>query len=348
MKRVQDQVDMCIEQLPTLLELPEEPDEYPAANFVVQQLRSPASPRKSATKSATAGLSRLTAASHDVVPEAQKPNLFSFHVIKDCHRFNQVLCLARVILDQLKALLPRGVTCLPKKLLGYALLLDQDETPQEWLPSYLKGEKISLSKWIADITLKHAEMREILVNPPQRFRRGQDFKPDFIMHLSIFDDPTRIIYGLKHLRSIQLSCPVEEVKLCCRFIDPGNKYPLRSIIPSKCDLVAVRGLLLQNASLVAGADYNLQRPNLTEDYEVLPLVIIWADRKENEEAFQCPVYSNLNERRLLFHLPVNTNLSKSELLLFMPSICVSTCYCRGLNVVFAGIYVVIYVFIFIF
>ncbi|XP_015758877.1 PREDICTED: dynein beta chain, ciliary-like [Acropora digitifera] len=246
MSRLRSSMDLCLEQLPTLLKI-----EVGGALPVTQLL-----PR---VLSQLRALSVYSESGSSVGAEERMSETMGYVIQMECQWFNCLLCLVRHSLQALEQCVIGGSTAISPNLLPVVEALQQEIVPADWLHPDGRPSPHTLSSWLKDLNRRHRQFSEwvrrgIVPDPSSEplVGRGQLTS----VWLGGLANPGALMMSLRHEKAAMQGCAVDEVELRCSL--PASHLSHKDSATESEQGLLVSGLYLE------GASFDLDRVCLVE------------------------------------------------------------------------------------
>ncbi|XP_066025345.1 uncharacterized protein [Pocillopora verrucosa] len=308
MPRLRASMDMCLEQLPTLLNIEGE-GAMPVTQLlprVLSQLRA---------------LSVYSESGSGIGSEENLSESMSYVLLKECQWFNCLLYHIRHSLQILEHCVLGGSPAIPTYLARIVDALQQDMVPSDWLHPHAQPSPHSLISWLKDFNRRHKQLNEwvrrgVVPNPNSEplVGRGQLTS----VWLGGLANPAALVTSLKHEKAAMVGCRVDEVELRCSL---AKSYLSRDDRKDETEQgLVISGLYIEGASL------DLDRECLVEPTSAisqLPDLFVSTVIREDEEE---PLSDERNEaeKTEIYHCPVFMNRARQCCSVTLPIKCSHT------------------------
>ncbi|KAJ7392745.1 hypothetical protein OS493_010400 [Desmophyllum pertusum] len=302
MPRLRASMDVCLEQLPTLLKI-EGGGAVPVTQLlprVLSQLRA---------------LSVYSESGSTIGSEERLSESMGYVLQKECQWFNCLLYHIRHSLQILEQCVLGGSPAIPPPLTPVVDALQQDVVPGDWLHPDCQPSPHSLTSWLKDLSRRHKQLSEwvrrgIVPNPNSEPLVGLGQLTS--VWLGGLANPGALMTSLRHEKAAMVGCTVDEVELRCSL---AKSYLSRDESSDESEQgLVVNGLYIEGASLdldkeclVEPTSAILQLPDLFVS-AVIPDEEEPGPEERNEtddlEVYRCPVFMNRARQCCSFTLPI--------------------------------------------
>ena len=295
-------LDMCLERLPTLLNL----DARKSASAtillpsVLSQLRA---------------LS-LASEANSVVSSRDEnlPETINYALQQECEWFNAILCHVRQSLYTLEECVLRGSHALSWSINDVVIPLQYGLVPCSWLHVNWQPASHSLDSWLEEFQRSHKQLetwigKHFVPSPEQEltFRLGTLDK----IWLGGLVNPAALITSLKHEKAASCECSIEDVSLVSHIVKNSCENDVES-----GEGITLTGLYLEGGLWEINEGLIPSSTPLSKMPDVFVKAVYTGDKdKENKNIYNCPLYRNRSRQYSPFKLPLQCSARPDELVL---------------------------------
>ncbi|XP_071095883.1 uncharacterized protein [Haliotis cracherodii] len=299
--KLRSALDICLEELPPLLELGQVP------LTLTQDYNFPYH---------CPSIISLSSISSSLMPES-----IGYVLLQECLWLNSILCHIRQQISDLQSCLLGGPEALPQSHLSTVYSLQEEHVPVSWIHPNCQPCTHSLVSWFADKKKRYQQLQSWV-------RRGM--VPTFKDNGQLQDNPTiacgqlstvwlgglvnpmSLLSAYRQEKAIVCKCDIDQIVFECDVLNTTDTE----------DIEMEDGLFLINTHL-QGAGWNFDKDMLRESRRALfevPCLYVKLMKKPtpqpaeregdgdmeelNENIYHCPVYMNRSRQMLVTHLPI--------------------------------------------
>ncbi|KAH3692337.1 hypothetical protein DPMN_194787 [Dreissena polymorpha] len=297
-KRLRSALDICVEELPPLLELGQVPDIATTRDYDFPYHRP--------------SVISIATASSTMMPET-----LGYVLLQECLWLNSLLCHIRQQISQLQEQLLSGPEALPRDHMTSVLSLQEEHVPVSWIHPNSQPSTHSLVSWLQDIAKRYSQLQTFVKcgMVPTYTDNGITENP-VIGHgrlnklwLGGLVNPEAMLTALRQEKAVVSQCSIEDIVFECVVLDTDNT--------AEYD-VDEGGMFITNVHLQGAAwDYdNDCLMDATGSLFAIPSIYLkpvlrtespdpQTQENRSKKIYNCPVYMNRSRQYKITELQLN-------------------------------------------